>query len=69
MIRWIVGQLHREAGLIDKVHQPVDELCAPTLILGSIIEIDHQGRDVIKAWAYFVAVMVRTMGFDSTIQK
>jgi len=54
MIGRIVGQMHREAGLIHELHQPLDELGAPTVVLGAIIQIKHQGRDVGKAGADLV---------------
>lgn len=46
MIRRIIGQLHGQARVIHELHQSLDKLGTPTVVLWTVIQVEHQGRDV-----------------------
>ena len=45
----IKGQAYCEVKVLDKFHQALHELGAPTVALRTVVQIDEQGRDVGKA--------------------
>jgi len=52
VIGGILGQLDRELRRLGKRHQPVEKLGAMAVILGSVIQVDHQRLDLLKAFFY-----------------
>src|SRR2546423_9374226 len=49
MVRRIISQTDIDVIMLDKVHKPLHKLGPSTLILWTIIQIDHQGLSVSKA--------------------
>jgi hypothetical protein len=45
VIRWLVGQVQSQAGLIDEIGQPLHELSAAGVIFWPIVPIQHERLD------------------------
>jgi hypothetical protein len=58
MIGWVVSQLHGNLIFRHKIHQTVDKLGAPTVILRLVFHVEDQGLHQWKAWVQIVAPQI-----------
>src|SRR5262245_13502856 len=63
MVRWVIDQTHSEAILVRELDHPPHELGAPTMVLRTVIHVDHHRRDMGEAAAY------RFPALDQPIEK
>ncbi len=58
----IIGQPKPQTAALSKGDHPLHELAAPTMVFRTIVEIDHQRRDIGKAQAHLLPPAFYTIG-------
>ena len=65
VIRGVIGQADRELRGLGEGHEPVEKLGAMAVILWPVIQVDHQGLDLLKAVSHAVPPLLQHI--DRTI--